>query len=1225
MVWVSSDLYSSSVFRLLTPSIISTRVPFASSAPDHVASPVAIAFAVALAVSFDARHDNSIMDNIDYKAKVGFVPAGDGGRVTIVLSFASESPSLLGAEACGAKNALVKDVPAKSGAEASDESIIKKDLAAAEAPAAGTVDSGKAKATSLLGAKACGVKNDVKDISVATSGTEDVLKKDPAAEKAPDAGAVDSDKAKAMSMFASHAPRPTAVFWSKFTPLKKDIHAAESGAEASVDETGAIKNDPALKPATKVATALKPAEAGGAPLPSIKTFPEEKPAAPAASAWHCARRRLPTHSGDADWNVSTMEKPEETAAPAVIDEWKTPSPLRKIERKGEPNLIDRSKKTTKKTTPIGRVTPTAPNLVDCSKSTTPTDPPTAPNGVTKSAPALTPVATGGAPLPSSEEGNADWTVSAKESPPAEKLAPAGIPDRTTPSNPRRKKGRKGASAPIVRTKSIAPVGGNNRFVALLGMDGNEGILGGTGKVPRGSTPSTTDSGATANVETTTITTAGGSTSGRFSWPKSYNLLRLFGILALCLGAAFAHSSYSATSLLSSQRYESPTSFPAVTTPIAPFTPASPNGFCEVGGNDTSSFAAIVSSDSAPASHPVRARLRACLGAAFVHSSYTATSALLSSQRYDSPWPTSPPATVAKPLTPASPNGFCEVGDTTSFEAIVSSDSAPANHPHGHEDGHSWGALMDEIDKAVGEPLHLIGEPLASIEDVYEKRPGEADLETVPASRNSTERKVEPEVDSTIGPVYSNRTESVARGRDTVLPVNDTSPELRPADAGKPGMVRKLVETGLGAGASLLLGRAGMKMTASLASREKATDALVRMSAAALLVGKAAAAPPPPAPPSSCDTALDLSTQTSPLSSSTVGALETYGTSCGGSGSEKIFYVEVPAGGELTIGMTSNTYDSRHETRWGGSCPGANLVACTDDPDTLQHLWINTQGSTQTAFFIVDAYSSGSGDFVLAWNPFVTSMIEVGGGSWQGEVSWSLACDGLADPITDGAPYEAMHAVPPGVCTLEMIDSYGDGWNGNMWSAPGWTDGTFTFDSGYSGIATFVAVSEGREAYIFVAPGAHIYLQLTPASNGKNGFVQLPSAWYAGFSLTFEYFFTSDSGADGVGIVYWPCPTSAPSCADWNHAWDRPENFMGDTGGLAWGLSEYQGKSRLAHGGTIDEVAWNDQSYAGAWHSLALTYDGALLSGSIDGTLIHENSVSTAPVMHDWCLVVGTCR
>ena len=36
-----------------------------------------------------------------------------------------------------------------------------------------------------------------------------------------------------------------------------------------------------------------------------------------------------------------------------IDEWKTPSPL----RKGESNLVDRSKTTTKNLTPIGRVDP----------------------------------------------------------------------------------------------------------------------------------------------------------------------------------------------------------------------------------------------------------------------------------------------------------------------------------------------------------------------------------------------------------------------------------------------------------------------------------------------------------------------------------------------------------------------------------------------------------------------------------------------------------------------------------------------------------------------------------------------------------------------------------------------------------------------------------------------------------------------------------------------------
>ena len=135
---------------------------------------------------------------------------------------------------------------------------------------------------------------------MAKSGTEDVLKKDPAAEKAPDAGAVDSDKAKAM--FAAHAPRPTAIFWSKFTrptgpptaptgavkgALKKDTPAATSGAEACVDETGAIKN-PALKPVIKIDTALKQAAVCGETLPSIKEFPEEEPA-PAASAWQSAR------------------------------------------------------------------------------------------------------------------------------------------------------------------------------------------------------------------------------------------------------------------------------------------------------------------------------------------------------------------------------------------------------------------------------------------------------------------------------------------------------------------------------------------------------------------------------------------------------------------------------------------------------------------------------------------------------------------------------------------------------------------------------------------------------------------------------------------------------------------------------------------------------------------------------------------------------------------------
>ena len=35
--------------------------------------------------------------------------------------------------------------------------------------------------------------------------------------------------------------------------------------------------------------------------------------------------------------------------------------------------------------------------------------------------------------------------------------------------------------------------------------------------------------------------------------------------------------------------------------------------------------------------------------------------------------------------------------------------------------------MDEIGEAVGEPLHLIGEPLASVKEIYEKQPVSAPL------------------------------------------------------------------------------------------------------------------------------------------------------------------------------------------------------------------------------------------------------------------------------------------------------------------------------------------------------------------------------------------------------------------------------------------------------------------------------------------------------------------
>ena len=99
---------------------------------------------------------------------------------------------------------------------------------------------------------------------------ESILKKDLAAEEATAAETVDSDRAKAM--FAAHKPSADAVFWSKF----------ERPTDPPPARTGVTKNGPALEPVTEDSPALE-VTAGGAPLPSIKEFPEEEPAA-AASA-----------------------------------------------------------------------------------------------------------------------------------------------------------------------------------------------------------------------------------------------------------------------------------------------------------------------------------------------------------------------------------------------------------------------------------------------------------------------------------------------------------------------------------------------------------------------------------------------------------------------------------------------------------------------------------------------------------------------------------------------------------------------------------------------------------------------------------------------------------------------------------------------------------------------------------------------------------------------------
>jgi hypothetical protein len=107
------------------------------------------------------------------------------------------------------------------------------------------------------------------------------------------------------------------------------------------------------------------------------------------------------------------------------------------------------------------------------------------------------------------------------------------------------------------------------------------------------------------------------------------------------------------------------------------------------------------------------------------------------------------------------------------------------------------------------------------------------------------------------------------------------------------------------------------------------------------------------------------------------------------------------------------------------------------------------GATDPSSTGADAGPGGSGSY---FKTEASREITVSAGSYPSEVSWSLACDGLDDPMTGGANYDSTTELPVGACSLSMTDSYGDGWNGAEWSAPGL--GPFSIEDGYSGVAHF---------------------------------------------------------------------------------------------------------------------------------------------------------------------------
>lgn len=121
---------------------------------------------------------------------------------------------------------------------------------------------------------------------------------------------------------------------------------------------------------------------------------------------------------------------------------------------------------------------------------------------------------------------------------------------------------------------------------------------------------------------------------------------------------------------------------------------------------------------------------------------------------------------------------------------------------------------------------------------------------------------------------------------------------------------------------------------------------------------------PALPGENCSNAQNLATLTSPYSASTTGYADDIST-CRTGYPDRMFYLDVPNNYSVDIWQSTNDYDSYHYMGYGASCPGTQIY-CVDDADTQNNPWVNTTGTTQRVWFIVDGYS-GSGNFTLNWN------------------------------------------------------------------------------------------------------------------------------------------------------------------------------------------------------------------------------------------------------------------
>jgi hypothetical protein len=228
-------------------------------------------------------------------------------------------------------------------------------------------------------------------------------------------------------------------------------------------------------------------------------------------------------------------------------------------------------------------------------------------------------------------------------------------------------------------------------------------------------------------------------------------------------------------------------------------------------------------------------------------------------------------------------------------------------------------------------------------------------------------------------------------------------------------------------------------------------------------------------------------------------------------------------------------------------------------------------------------------------------ITVGGGAYLSEVGWSLSLD-TTYSLAGGAPFAGDLCLVDGCYTVDMTDSYGDGWNGSTFeaSAGGVVLGSGGLTSGSAGSFTFAVGSASCDVYGCTDPAASNF---DPLANVDDS------------TCCLDNFVSVTTGIDYFGTPY-----------NWSfNGQDWSITLLGDTVPAVVGSTIYGG---TALGDDADgclpdgcyEFAANDASgWIGAYAFFDIngtTYSGTANGGSVTFpvSMLFAVGASTCPIL-----------